>query len=911
VIDVLFARAMRENLLIAPLMVVVEITEIMITMGADDFTDFVTSYFVEFLIMCIERLYIDPACKRIMNRIPKWKMQIKRRFTTRRRLTKAARKEMDERWQQILDDIKAEEEGVEPLLDSYLVYALETTSMFMTPFVNIFLIAFSHETQIPELYGIKPTHMLYYLLFAIVLIPFQLVCDMFLLNTAELQQGWKLYDYIHYQKYRFTVREVRWQMKQSVVDESIKQPFQTLDMMCFSSQFYFITTLHAWGMLMACFGITCHMRYQFNLFGDPMVIFIACIVWYIADITKYLLVLLGRLCRVWRLRVTEGTVDDELAKRLAVGEDNKDELEQARLELQAMNSERFRHRFLERSRPWILQHLEDLLTPRTLQMPGPDNKPNIDYIREVYMELIGMGLGQRKGGDRADISSDSDADDLEHMRRNWTNTPVDGAAKEIIVTWLKKARRRRTCMKLVLGYLRRMTKDACEQCGRTEASGNKMIVSMVDPKTNECSDLVMNQLIDDFVKLSPLFDASAWKAYFRKNAMLRTRCNHCVDKVEAARVAERNAKLRTGPERLARAVDISDDEEDDAPIFDAIVVPRSSVEGRLLQKWLTASRKRLGGEFPRPEARVMMEQYKQRMRDQKIKKALQAKSHGLDAMPKEREGFIKKELELSAASKAIAQLWLLKARHGLVQNRRERAVEITKELQRSLSRMPEKQDFFYTKELRLSGVELFERGNDLTKLRKQMETSAQVRIQKLRDDMESFEKGNRATIVRLRRAQEAIQKRENEAMKAKIKARTAELEHEMEQQEMDLVRQSATASESTKKSLREGFEKRKNALEQGIEREQKKLQRELNEKHEQKFKEIDEKSEGVEQNILRRRSETETKILAINKEVNDSIEEKEATWRKKSLVWLNKARRKFEAKKRADEEMIAAKKRRM
>ena len=47
-------------------MVVVEITEIMITMGADDFTDFVTSYFVEFLIMCIERLYIDPACKRII-----------------------------------------------------------------------------------------------------------------------------------------------------------------------------------------------------------------------------------------------------------------------------------------------------------------------------------------------------------------------------------------------------------------------------------------------------------------------------------------------------------------------------------------------------------------------------------------------------------------------------------------------------------------------------------------------------------------------------------------------------------------------------------------------------------------------------------------------------------------------------
>eukprot|EP00938_MAST-03A_sp_MAST-3A-sp1_P002915 g2915.t1 len=75
--------------------------------------------------------------------------------------------------------------------------------------------------------------------------------------------------------------------------------------------------------------------------------------------------------------------------------------------------------------------------------------------------------------------------------------------------------------------------------------------------------------------------------------------------------------------------------------------------------------------------------------------------------------------------------------------------------------------------------------------------------------------------------------------------------------------------------------------------------------------EIDLKQDGVEQNILRRRSETETKILSIEKEVNDSIEDKESTWRKKALVWLNKARRKFEAKAKSDAERIAAKKRRM
>ena len=143
----------------------------------------------------------------------------------------------------------------------------------------------------------------------------------------------------------------------------------------------------------------------------------------------------------------------------------------------------------------------------------------------------------------------------------------------------------------------------------------------------------------------------------------------------------------------------------------------------------------------------MMEAYKQKMRDVKIKKALLTKSHGLDGMVKERDGFIKKELKISAASKALAQLWLLKARHMLVTKRRQRAVEITKELERSLTKMPEKEDYFYTKELRVNGEGLLDRGRDLTKLRKQMETSAEVRIQKLEDDMESFEKGNRATIV--------------------------------------------------------------------------------------------------------------------------------------------------------------------
>jgi hypothetical protein len=71
-------------------------------------------------------------------------------------------------------------------------------------------------TQIPALYGINPVDLFYYTVFSIVMIPSKYLMDVFLLNTLELVHGWRLYDYIAYQKYRFSVRESRWQIKSQV-----------------------------------------------------------------------------------------------------------------------------------------------------------------------------------------------------------------------------------------------------------------------------------------------------------------------------------------------------------------------------------------------------------------------------------------------------------------------------------------------------------------------------------------------------------------------------------------------------------------------------------------------------------------------------------------------------------------------
>ena len=359
------------------------------------------------------------------------------------------------------------------------------TGLLLSPVVNIFLMAFEKETQIPENYGIKPRDLKYYTFFAIYIIMWTLFVDVFLLNCQELIHGWKVYDYVSYQKYRFSVRETRWMMDSKVLDESIAESMQTLDLMCFSSQYYFVISLYTVGtfigmfrrvhtyaiarslahsltpapLYVGMFGITTFIRQDYIIFGDQAMMLIMLIMVVVGDLIQRFLKYLAdiKIRRIgwrglWVTKQIEGTVDDDVAAKLAIGEGRQADLEQERLELQALNSERFRHRFLERNRPWILQHLVELLTPESLETIGPDGRPVVEYIRDVYAELMAMGEGARRPGDRSDISSDDD-EDAAGPARQWPREPLEGASLAIARLWLAKARKRRAFWKLITGII--------------------------------------------------------------------------------------------------------------------------------------------------------------------------------------------------------------------------------------------------------------------------------------------------------------------------------------------------------------------------------------------------------------------------------------------------------------------------
>ena len=78
------------------------------------------------------------------------------------------------------------------------------------------------------------------------------------------------------------------------------------------------------------------------------------------------------------------------------------------------------------------------------------------------------------------------------------------------------------------------------------------------------------------------------RKYFRSHTKFITLCNHCLDALE-------QACLKKLIKRATRPQDISDDDDEEEPIFDPMVVARSSAEGRMMSKWLGAARTRLGG----------------------------------------------------------------------------------------------------------------------------------------------------------------------------------------------------------------------------------------------------------------------------------------------------------------------------
>ncbi|GMI38387.1 hypothetical protein TrCOL_g4878 [Triparma columacea] len=561
---------LNEALLSAPVNTSLGLVQGMVTLSADDFKDFLFSYLVEFGFLLCERVYIDPGLgdfldfvdeqwglffERLMRQMPKWLTG---------RLVAAKTKEEEEqeksdRQKEIENLVQDGAETVEPILDSYGSYCCDTMSLLYTIFNIFLLMMYRDETSIPDYYGIKEKDMFFYLLFAVMIVPFQLVADILIHSCLELYHGWKIYDYLVYTRYRFLQRETRWKGLEDSLDECIEESMRTMDQMCFSSQFYMMMTIHVNGIMYMVLSIEIMIRAEYNMFGDPAFYIVTLFVIGFSLATKQFLIWAALKVNLWRIKhentAWHTTVEDADEFDIPGWDDMKGASHDAYLMNQRITSETFRYKFLNYNRAWIINQLPTILTPRTLRRSRP-------YLINQFTRILNA-MNQ-------DISSDSDMDDGPKFGIPILNAPT----RKLLRWWLNQAQRRLKLREVVQPLINRARGTQCEQC----LSRKLLQVELVVP---------IEELDERFQAEHPdeEFDQILWKNFWQKHAQYRTICLNCISQ----------RKERERREALAGA--LKDEDEDAGADYPSEFGPvfLNAASNAILLGWYKAAQNRLFG----------------------------------------------------------------------------------------------------------------------------------------------------------------------------------------------------------------------------------------------------------------------------------------------------------------------------
>lgn len=429
-------EVLGEVMIVVPHDIVIDLVVGMATMGAATLFDFLQGFFLDSFLAIAQRVYIDPGIGSALEKID-WVIQIYEKYRAQQEALRD--EEADDDMDAGLWGDEDEEEmksPVEDIIGSYVSYSAEAIANWFSPFTVLFVMWTEPVMFLGAKYNILQTDFVYFYMFAFVMIPFLMLKDVFLHNVTELHHGWKVYDYMKYCKHRYTKRQFRWKASDPNEDESINEGIRSLDLLCFSSQYYFIMSVATTGLGLTVMAIECLLRQQdriktvkpYNPFADKMLPFVIAMTFAFMKLIHWQCVMFGYRA-LWRHKLKVADVDET---GMLIDPDK------GALDLPDWNgagmgggggggpniditSESFRHRFFEANKPWIIQQLRQTMSPRA----------QLEALAkgEAFPEDFGKGdITSDEGTD-----SDSDRDD---------KFELDAMAKAVARRWLSKTRRR-------------------------------------------------------------------------------------------------------------------------------------------------------------------------------------------------------------------------------------------------------------------------------------------------------------------------------------------------------------------------------------------------------------------------------------------------------------------------------------
>jgi hypothetical protein len=355
-----------DVMLVTPISVGLAMTGGLVTIAADDFTDFTMGYYLELIISSLEFVYLDAFLAKVTKIVPMLRTNLFRRLRRRNNTAK------------ITPDASVQDDSVVEDLMGYLTaYGTSTASTYMSPFFIYFYWDYNDQLQLSFLFGFRKKDLLIYLLFGLVILPFQVVMDIFFFNIQELFHGWKVYEYMKYARYRYLNRTARWKGLERSYDESIDYTLRTVDQLCFSSQFYFVLGLGGAGSFLFVLSLSMMLRAQYNMFEDILFGLVVGTFLTLSVITKKIAMFIADIIGLWK--ISKAQMDDGMVAEEDLPDDYIGGLDRADTErdgtdaassrgefsMADLTTDAFRRKFLDHNRLWLLDQLAELLTPRT------------------------------------------------------------------------------------------------------------------------------------------------------------------------------------------------------------------------------------------------------------------------------------------------------------------------------------------------------------------------------------------------------------------------------------------------------------------------------------------------------------------------------------------------------------------
>jgi hypothetical protein len=627
-VEYIAQRQLQDEILIAPLKCAYGFQAGLISFGSPNFLDFILSNYVEFAITSFQRViqkfYLD-GLGNIVSEISERMMQLIIRFTPKYlqgysffRKTEEAEKDYRNRAVEGIALQDEENESVEPILEYFADVSCDTVITYYSPFVVYLLMQYRIPIYIPVAYGIRQSDMVIYMVYQLFLIIFQPFVDIFNHSQNELFYGWKIYEYLVYSRYRFLQRETRWKGMENSLDECIEEGLRRMDQMCFSSQFFMMTTIQFNGIVYVMLAYQIWIQNKYSPFSDPAVFFLGGYIFALFLLLRHGVLWLAIQLKVWRIK-HENTAwhivqEEEDDLDIPAWEEIKGASTEAFLLNQRITSETFRYKFLNYNRTWLINQLPQILTPRTLRRSRP-------YLINQFERII--------NAKRDDISDDSEAEE-----KKFGPVALTTPSRNIIRWWLGRARRRMRLRNFVEPLIKRARGAQCEQC----LSRKQLQVEYeVDLDT-------MSGMYDRTYPGDEEVDQVQWKTFWTNNQRYHTLCLACITKRKE--VEAKKALAAGGYDPL-----YDDDEQEAYPEWGPVFL--SAASKAIMLNWYKKAQKLRAGKR------------KQRARKDKIVKDISDDEGDEPAFSWLKEGL----KDITPASKAIAIKWMRTARARLQQKR--------------------------------------------------------------------------------------------------------------------------------------------------------------------------------------------------------------------------------------------------